>query len=157
MSDFGSSIRPCWTSFNLASVIHTGVLAASGDIAHFLHFWITWCVSMVIVVMITKGCVFSERPPQVFWVVSWKLSSISHRFCVICDYSLHWDWEFLHITPNMVHFGSSIPSKWIYFNLAPLGQTTRLTQCGVLLISVRCHFLEILHTFCTFWAANAIA
>ena len=66
-------------------------------------------------------CVFWKRNLNFIIAVYWKFSSISHRFRVICDYSLQWD--FLCSSPKMAVFGRPFPPWWTYFNLFHIGQT----------------------------------
>ena len=64
-----------------------------------------------------KGlCVLGKPNPKFILVVWRKLSSASHRFRVICDYSLQWD--FLQSAPKMAHFVRPIPPKRTDLNFA---------------------------------------
>ena len=100
--DFGRSICPRWTNV-LASISHTDVSLRSlcRTPQFVVAFWIH-CTLVHFLGHVTRfhgNCCYGSQEICVFWkgkpnfiiAVYWKMSSTSHRFRVICDYSLLWD------------------------------------------------------------------
>ena len=102
------------------------------------------------VAMVTKIGVFSESPSLTFYNWSMILCfCISHRFRVIWDYSLQWD--FVYSALKMAGLGRPLPPVWTYLKFPHIGQTAMsLRSIWHINTSARCRILDIFRNLRTF-------